>query len=91
MQATATTKYTEALAVEIAEHIPGATVAFDRDVDSYVVRIRAGRARYELVANAPAGIHGVFRNSNWHCGMNVGRDATPASIAREFSFLATAR
>jgi hypothetical protein len=85
MIATATTKYVEALAHEIASHLSRATVVFDRDVNSYVVRVTIARVRYELVANAPAGIHALFRKGRWHCGVNAGRDATPADIAAAFT------
>jgi hypothetical protein len=85
MQATATTKHAEALAHEIASHLSRATVVFDSDVNSYVVRVTIARVRYELVANAPAGIHALFRKGRWHCGVTVGRDASPAQIAAAFT------
>lgn len=87
MDTTATTRYQEALAHDIADALntprlaANATVHYDRAAETWAVRIKAGRNRYDLLMPAPAAMYGLFRNDTWLGGMNLNTDACPCTVA----------
>ncbi len=89
MQATATTKYTEALAHDIADALNAApqstgrvTVYFNKDANTYAVQVRINRTRYDLTMPAPGAMYGLFRRNAWIGGVNLNTDAQPVDVAR---------
>lgn len=88
MQNTATAKYAEALAHDIAGALntapqaTGVSVYYDRDAETHGVRVKVGRDRYALLMPAPGSQYALFRNNRWLGGMNIGTDAAPVDVAR---------
>jgi hypothetical protein len=88
MQTTATAKYSEALASEIADALNAAphaagrvTIYYDTAADTHGVQIRVGRTRYELLIPAPGSMYALFRNGSWCGGMNLATTAQPVDVA----------
>lgn len=89
MQATATRKYTEALAHDIASALNAAPHAANRvkvyedhDANTHGVRVTINRNRYELLMPAAGAKYALFRNGCWLGGMNLNTDATPIDVAQ---------
>lgn len=81
-------KRAEALAHEIAEALQlapqsaGRVRVYRDDVaDTWAVRVRIARLRYELTMPAPGALYGLWRNGTWLGGMNTGTDAEPVDVA----------
>jgi ADP-heptose:LPS heptosyltransferase len=88
MPTTATAKYSEALAQEIAAPITRAvhgvakvTVRFDRLAETHAVRVAFTGRRYDLLIPAPGACYALFRDDAWLGGMNLTTDALPADVA----------
>ncbi len=84
---TATAKYAEALAHDIAAALntaphPGTVaVRYDRAAETWAVRVTIGRAKFDLTMPAPGALYGLFRNGTWLGGINLNTDAKPVDVA----------
>jgi hypothetical protein len=87
MQTAANAKYAGALAHDIADALnaapqaTGVQVYYDRAGETYGVRVRVGRDRYELLMPAPGAMYALFRNRAWLGGVNLSTDAAPVDVA----------
>lgn len=84
---TATAKYAEALAADIADALnaaphPGAVaVRYDRAAETWAVRIVIARTKFDLIMPAAGAMYGLFRNGTWLGGINLHTDAAPVDVA----------
>lgn len=88
MQATANSKYAEALAHDIADALNAAphaagfvNVHFDNDAETWAVQVTVDRSRYDLLMPAPGAIYALFRDNRWLGGMQLRTDAAPIDVA----------
>lgn len=87
MQTTADTKYSEALAEDIAAALNAAphpfkvVVRYDRAAETHAVRVACVGHRYDLLMPAPGAMYALFRDGAWLGGMNLTTDAAPVDVA----------
>lgn len=84
---TATAKYAEALANDIAAALnaaphPGTVqVRYDRAAETFAVRVTIARTKFDLCMPANGALYGLFRNGTWLGGMHLNTDAAPVDVA----------
>lgn len=84
---TATAKYSEAIAADIAEALNAAphpfkvAVRFDPAAETHAVRVTLVGHRYELLIPAPGAHYALFRDGGWLGGMNLTTSALPVDVA----------